>query len=220
MGDGEASLSDLRREIASFSRFDTIEKVPSQPPCQNELWAYISNDLVVIKEEYTTTIDFGELAPERPTIKTDSAAYNVGDAIEITIEAEPNKKTQLPIVSYHLRIMYEDPQVVLVDEVLSSNTYTYSGAPEKGKIVIEVSCQDEGCRPSELARKHLEVFDEGDPRGELPLPWLVILLILIMLILGIAIIYFVRGIPMIFKAIIFIILLIIPVALYWTGVIY
>lgn len=198
----------------------TMADFDTEPPCRNELWAYISNDLIVIHEEYTTTIDFSELAPPKPTIKTDTAAYNVGDPIEITIEAEPNKQTQLPIVDYHLRIMYEDPQIILVDEWLSSNTYVYSGAPESGTLLIEVSCQDEGCRPSEIGKKHIEVYPEGDVRGELPLPWILIVLLLVMLFIGIAVIYFVKGIPMIFKAIIFIILLIIPVALYWTGVIY
>jgi hypothetical protein len=198
----------------------TMADFSTDAGCQNYLKATIENKLVEIDDDETTVIDFAELGPSKPTIKTDKASYTVGDTIHIEFKSKVNSETKLPIEKYHIQISYIEPTVVLVDEWTTSTEYSFSGTVEKGTIAIEVFCQDEGCRPSEINTKFVKVYEKGNPLGDLPIPWMVILLLLVMLVIGIAIMYFVKGVPLPIKLIVLIILLIIPLALWWWGVIY
>lgn len=222
-GQGELVYTENvpQNDITTISYTVTMADFDTGAGCENFLRAELTNDLISIVEDDATVIDFGELGPSKTIITTDKSNYNVGDVVVIEFESEPNDQTDLPIEKYHIKIYYTDgAQIILEETWTTSNTFISQTLMEEGTIAIDIFCQDEGCRPSEIATKLIKVYAEGDYRGELPLPWILILLLVAMLILGIAIFYFAKGVPIPLRIVIMIILLIIPVALYWMGVIY
>jgi hypothetical protein len=221
-GKGEVVLTQNvpQNDQGVISYLVTMADFDTGTGCENVLRADITNDLISLHEDDATVIDFSELAPSKPIIKTDKPSYTVGDPIEVTIEAKPNPDTKLPIEKYHIKVYYTDgAQVVMEDTWTESNIYISQATMEPGTIAIEVFCQDEGCRPSEIATKFVKVYAEGDIRGELPFPWMLLLLVLVMLFVGVLALLFLK-IPFPLRIILFAILLVIPIGLYFMGVIY
>jgi hypothetical protein len=174
----------------------------------NFLRVEVFNNLVQNDNDDATTIDVAELGPGKPTIALDKRTYKVGDSLTVSLAAEPNPETNLPVCGLRLKIFYKDPVSTLVDTDLKEgqNTYTIGALPDKGVIVVESWSFDAAGRPSEISVAEVRVFGENDfIAGEIPV--MVIVLFVIWSLVGLLLVALRRKLPLPSAALVLILLI-------------
>ncbi len=165
----------------------------------NKLEVFLTNNLVLTKEDAATTIDQRDLGPPAPVVTVDKTMYYIGDSLTVQFTAEPNPTTNEPICGMHLRIYYELGNIELHSADFSGDAaeYTYNALPDAGLIMIEVDTWDEASRTSTFGKASITVHDpecvEGEPNctGPINIFWIVLIMVVL------AILSFVIWLPMI-----------------------
>ena len=154
---------------------------------KNYLRVTIHNNLVSADTDSLTTVDKLALAPPAPIITLDKTQYEIGDSITISLVANPNTQTNLPICGIHLTIAYSDLAVdplfdgdvgaFIGDELGLIAEKTYFALPDDGRLIITAWSYDAASRGSVPSEASVMVIDPTAEEEGIPIFILVVIMV-------------------------------------------
>lgn len=148
----------------------------------NIITATLLNDITGIKDSASSVIDDKEAAPAIKSLTiTPTGQVKAGDEVMVTITAEPNKNTQLPITAYCFYIR-SGPGTVITNGCQGGPSYTFI-VQGTADLIVSGWVKDE-VRSSPVITQTVDVLNPNDLGTTTPVTQFPLLLVLILATIG------------------------------------
>lgn len=134
----------------------------------------LRNTIVGVKDDDAAVVDDLDLAPRLLFVKVEPpGTRSVGDSMTVTITAEPNPSTGLPIEAYYFHVR-QGPSTIIVDRWQPSHVFEFT-IQNDGDVQVNVGVRD-GERMTFSDRIDVQVEGSDKPWGSFPgaaavVPW-------------------------------------------------